>query len=68
MATIKKTSTISADILNGKTWLEYIQSFNQKITEKEADYILWNETCYPFDTEIAVQQVKQYFTAINSQS
>lgn len=56
------------DNLNGKTWIEYIRSFNEDITEEEADYILWNETCYPFDTEIAIQQIKEYLTEINSQS
>ena len=49
--------------IDGKmSWHAIMKHYKPDITEKEADYILWNETCYPFDNEITLSQINEYFT------
>jgi len=43
------------------SWIDLFRTYKSDITEKEVDYILWNETCYPFDNETTIEQVKNYF-------
>jgi len=50
----------------GKTWLEVMREFKPDITPEEADYILWECTCYPFSDEITLAQIKEHFnTSLN---
>lgn len=42
--------------MKDKTWLEIAQEIKPDITEIEVDYILWNQTCYPFDNQMALKQ------------
>lgn len=58
---------LSKEDVDGKmSWVEVMRKYNPDITEKEANYILWNETCFPFDDEIAFSQVHQYFKSLNT--
>lgn len=43
------------------TWLEVMRHYRPDITEEEAEYILWNETCYPFDLRTALKQIYYFF-------
>ena len=53
---------------DGKTWLEVMQEFKPDITLDEADYILWECTCYPFSDEITLAQIKEHFKNITKNS
>lgn len=46
----------------GKTWLQIAQEIKPDITEDEVENILWNETCYPFDTETALKELIKILT------
>lgn len=46
---------------NEISWLDYMKTFRPDITEEEAEYILWNETCYPFSDEITIKQLNAFF-------
>ncbi len=54
-------SACAKDCQEKVTWLEVMKGYDSTITEDEANYILWNETCYPFDTVTALKQIKEYF-------
>jgi len=44
------------------TWFEYMVRFKLDLTRDEADYILFNETCYPCGTvEMTKECIKEYF-------
>lgn len=46
------------------TWIDYFKQFKSDITEEEVDFILWEETCYPFDDETTMKQIENYFSNI----
>lgn len=45
----------------GLSFVDLMKKYKPDITEEEADFILWNETCYPFDTEATVKQIYHFF-------
>lgn len=44
-----------------ETWMDIFKRYKPEITEKEAEYILWNETCYPLDAQTTIIQIENYF-------
>lgn len=42
------------------TWMDLARRYKPDITEDELEYILWNETCYPFHAETTVKQLLEY--------
>lgn len=58
-----KTETSQKQEMTNKTWGELFRKYKPEITDKEIEFILWNETCYPFDDPTAVKQVIAYFTS-----
>ena len=42
-----------------KSWLDVAKEIIPEITEDQVSYILWEETCYPFDYETALKQFKE---------
>lgn len=52
---------LSLDQAKGMTWGEvfghYFPDFDLALT----DFVLWNETCYPFDTEKTLDQIYEYY-------
>ena len=44
------------------TWLNIFRKYDPNITEEEATYILWNETCFPFDHETTLKQIEEWFS------
>jgi hypothetical protein len=44
------------------TWLDIFRKYDPNITEDEATYILWNETCFPFDNETTLKQIEEWFS------
>lgn len=46
---------------DGMTWGDYIRQYNPDATDKEVDYVLWEETCYPMDSEETLKQIAEYY-------
>lgn len=51
----------------GETWMYIFREYKPEITEKEVDYILWNETCFPFNDEATVKQIENYFNKLKQE-
>ena len=50
-----------------RTWMDVFRFFNLDIREDVADYILWNETAYPFsDVRQTLGQIKTALRAHKS--
>ncbi len=43
------------------TWRQIFNNFKEGLSDEEIDYLLWNETCYPFDNEWTIKQIERYF-------
>lgn len=52
----------------GTTWIDIMRQYKPDITDKEANYILWEHTCYPFDDKTTVTQIEQYFQSSSQQT
>ena len=49
------------------TWLEFMRYYNSGISEKVSNYILWNETAYPFsDLRMTLYQIRSSIRALNN--
>ncbi|HVT84315.1 MAG TPA: hypothetical protein VHD35_03890 [Chitinophagaceae bacterium] len=60
------TQDLKVEDIDGKmSWLEVMKTYKPDITEEEAEYILWEETCYPFDDETTLERIKTFFTKDN---
>lgn len=42
-----------------KTWGECVREHFPKADDQLVDFILWGMTCYPFDTETTMRQLKE---------
>lgn len=51
---------ITLDQAKGMTWGEVMSYYFEGVPLKGLD-ILWNETCYPFDTERTLDQIYEYY-------
>lgn len=48
--------------VNGKlTWRQVFEYYFTEITDEQIDFILFNETCYPFDTERTLHHIYQLY-------
>lgn len=51
---------LELDQAKGMTWGEVMKYyFNQDVPY--LDIVLWNETCFPFDTEKTLDQIYEYY-------
>jgi hypothetical protein len=46
-----------------KSWVEIVRYFKPDATEDEIEFILWEQTCYPFSHEATIQQLNELFKA-----
>lgn len=53
---MKEALTIE-QVYGKMTWLEVVQYYKPEATEKEAEHILWEHTCYPFSDETTLRQI-----------
>jgi hypothetical protein len=42
--------------MKGLTYIDLVQMILPGLTDKEADYVLWNETAFPFNGVYAVRR------------
>lgn len=43
-------------------WHDVVRYYNPTATDKECEFILWEETCFPFDHTITLKQIFDFFT------
>lgn len=43
------------------TWVQLVEYYFPKWTSQEVDYFIWNETCFPFATQVALDQLYEYY-------
>lgn len=54
---MEKTELTKEDVDGKMTWREVIRYYWPEKTNEECEYILWNETCYPFSDETTCHQI-----------
>lgn len=58
---MKEKLTYEKSIELGLTWIGCVKYYKPELTDGEADYILWEFTCFPFDTDTALSQIYDFF-------
>lgn len=48
-------------ILIPNDWVRY---FKPEASDRECDFILWEQTCFPFSTKITIDQLNKLFLGI----
>lgn len=46
---------------NKFTPIDCVKYFKPEITDEEADFIIWEETCFPFSTDEMIKQLNDKF-------
>jgi hypothetical protein len=55
---------LTHDEVDGKmTWTEVVRYYKPDATDDEVEYLLWNETCYPFSDESTLKQINRFFNS-----
>lgn len=55
---------LKVEDVNGKmTWHEVFKHYFPSITDNEIDFLLFEHTCYPMDSERALKQVYEIYQA-----
>lgn len=50
---------LTKEQVDGKmTWREVIRYYKPDATDDECEYLLWNETCFPFSDETTLKQLE----------
>lgn len=52
--------------LKQMTWGDVVKHYWPDISEDEVDRILWEETCYPFDTKLSLKQIYNKYQSSGS--
>jgi hypothetical protein len=56
-----KPLTIEEVIQSKMTPIEWVKYFNPEWTNEECDFYLWEQTCYPMDTQSVINQLNNKF-------
>jgi hypothetical protein len=54
---------LKLDDIVGKTWRDVVRHYKPEATSEEADYILWERTCFPSCNETTLKQLNTIFNA-----
>lgn len=57
----KRLFTIEAATEKKMNWFDVIRFFSPTATDEMCDFLLWEQTCYPFSSEMTFKQIKQFF-------
>lgn len=49
------------DVAGKMTWHDVVRHYKPEATDEEIAWLIWNETCYPFDNETTLRQINSYF-------
>jgi hypothetical protein len=52
---------LTLEQVKGMTWRQVFDYYMPDAEPHMADVILWNETCYPFDTQKTLDQLYEYY-------
>lgn len=44
------------------TPIQCVKYYDEALSDEQADWILWNETCYPSNQEIMLEELFEYFS------
>ncbi len=58
---ILKTQLKIHDVHGKMNWSDVFKYYFPKMKKKEAVHLLWEETCYPFSHEIALEQIYKLY-------
>lgn len=59
---IKEKPELKAEDVNGKmTWNQVFNHYFPSMTHDEIDFLLFEHTCYPMDSEQALKQVYEIY-------
>ena len=53
--------TVDHAIENKFNGLDLVKYFSPNITNEEADFLLWEKTCFPFSLEETIKQLNEMF-------
>ena len=53
--------TLKHALENKFTGIDCVRYFKPECSDEECDYLLWSHTCFPFSTEIMINQLNQHF-------
>lgn len=57
-----KKQLLKLEDVDGKmTWTEVLKYYWPEMTPLECHYVIWNETCYPFSSEMTLQQINERY-------
>ena len=56
-----KKLTLRYAVENKFRGVDCVKYFDKNTSDKEADYILWEETCFPFSSEAMIKQLNNKF-------
>lgn len=56
-----KKLTLEHAIENKFNAEDCVRYFDENLSKEEVDYILWEETCFPFSTETMIEQLNKKF-------
>lgn len=51
------------DIKKLTSWGDIVRHYKPDVTDEEADFILWEKTCYPMSTVETIKQLNEFFKA-----
>lgn len=58
---MKDELTIEKAVELGYTWGDIFRYYDPHISNDQIEYLLWNETCYPFSGELTAKHIYQFF-------
>ena len=48
--------------------IDCVRYYKEEISDEEADFIIWEKTCYPISTEVFLKQLYNIFNNTNKRS
>jgi hypothetical protein len=56
-----KKLTLETALEHRFTVVDCVRFFNNELTFKECEFILWEHTCYPYGFQLMIKQLNEYF-------
>jgi len=58
---VLKSQLTIHDVHGKMKWVDVFKYYFPKMKKKDAVHLLWEETCYPFDHQTALQQIYEIY-------
>lgn len=56
-----RTKLTWSKVKNKMNMIDCVQYYFPKVTKEEADYLIWEDTCFPFSTDKALDQLWEMY-------